>query len=163
MTFGLALRSSAATSTTGQIATTTITSRLVTGSGDVTTLSTDKAAISSELHVQPSVNKQSNNHTVCFDFVGCFNNLPPFDNAQQVLPLSPQAIGTTFLLYTHDRLTEPVIIDHVNERLLVGSNYDPKLSTKFIIHGFTNTIRTKWLYTLKDALLRKVDIACHNP
>ena len=96
--------------------------------------------------------------TVCYDSVGCFNNLPPFDNAQEALPLSPERIGTKFLLYTSKDpdSNETFFINHVNETLLDESGYDPKLPTKFVIHGFINTIKTEWLYEMKDALLRKV-------
>ena len=98
------------------------------------------------------------NNTVCYDSVGCFSNFPPFDNAQDVLPQSPTDIGTIFLLYTSNDpdLKEPYQLDHMNETLLVDSRYDPTLPTKFIIHGFSNTIKTKWLYEMKDELLKKV-------
>lgn len=98
------------------------------------------------------------NNTVCYETVGCFSNFPPFDNAQNVLPQSPADIGTTFLLHTSSDpdSKEPYQLDHMNETLLVESRFDAALPTKFIIHGFTNNIKTKWLYEMKDELLKKV-------
>ena len=97
-------------------------------------------------------------HTVCYDSVGCFYNYPPFDIANEALPESPKKVGTTFLLYTPADTDSNVtyVIDHVNETLLDESRYNPSLPTKFIIHGFSNTIKSKWLYAMKDELLKKV-------
>ena len=97
-------------------------------------------------------------HTVCYDTVGCFYNYPPFDIANEALPESPRKVGTTFLLYTSADTDSNVtyVIDHVNKTMLDESRYNPSLPTKFIIHGFSNTIESKWLYTMKDELLKKV-------
>ena len=97
-------------------------------------------------------------HTVCYDTVGCFYNYPPFDIANEALPESPEKVGTTFLLYTSADTASngTYVIDHVNETLLDESRYNPSLPTKFIIHGFSNTIKSKWLYVMKDELLKKV-------
>lgn len=96
------------------------------------------------------------NRTVCYKYVGCFNNLPPFDNAAYDLPRSPEEIGTEFLLFTRRNPSNPDRLDYVSQSSVVSSNFKSSAQTKIIIHGFANTVKTTWLYNMKDAFLTKV-------
>ncbi|XP_061175612.1 uncharacterized protein LOC133184539 [Saccostrea echinata] len=97
------------------------------------------------------------NKTVCYDHVGCFNNLPPFDNAAFDLPLSPNQIGTQFLLFTRRNKNNADTLDYVSQTSVHNSHYMSTQKTKFIIHGFANSVKTVWLYAMKDAFLTKGD------
>lgn len=96
------------------------------------------------------------NKTVCYKYVGCFNNLPPFDNAAYDLPRSPEEIGTEFLLFTQRNPSNPDRLDYVSQSSVVSSHFQSSIQTKIIIHGFANTVKTTWLYNMKDAFLTKV-------
>ncbi|XP_034312547.2 pancreatic lipase-related protein 2 [Magallana gigas] len=97
------------------------------------------------------------NKTVCYKYVGCFNNLPPFDNAAYDLPRSPEEIGTEFLLFTRRNPSNPDRLDYVSQSSVVSSHFKSSAQTKIIIHGFANTVKTTWLYKMKRALLTKGD------
>ena len=53
------------------------------------------------------------NSSICYKYVGCFNNYPPFDNSGGVLPSPPERVGTIFLLYTNKN-------SQVGKSLLLG-------------------------------------------
>lgn len=93
---------------------------------------------------------------MCYKYVGCFNNLPPFDNAAYDLPRSPEEIGTEFLLFTQRNPSNPDRLDYVSQSSVVSSHFQSSIQTKIIIHGFANTVKTTWLYNMKDAFLTKV-------
>ncbi|XP_060081627.1 pancreatic lipase-related protein 2-like [Ylistrum balloti] len=94
------------------------------------------------------------NKTVCYPFVGCFDNYAPFDNANLDLPRSPDAIGTVMLLFTPEGGSQPEVLDYTNVNTVLNSHYNHDRKTKFIIHGFTNNINTTWMYQMKDELLK---------
>ncbi|XP_069128274.1 pancreatic lipase-related protein 2-like [Argopecten irradians] len=94
------------------------------------------------------------NKTVCYPFVGCFDNFAPFDNANLDLPRSPEAIGTVMLLFTPEGGSQPEILDYTNVNTVQNSLYKPTRKTKFVIHGFTNNINSTWMYEMKDELLK---------
>ncbi|XP_021343703.1 pancreatic lipase-related protein 2-like [Mizuhopecten yessoensis] len=94
------------------------------------------------------------NRTVCYPFVGCFDNFAPFDNANLDLPRSPEAIGTVMLLFTPEGGSRAEVLDYTNVNTVANSHYNQKRKTKFIIHGFTNTINTTWLYDMKDEFMK---------
>ncbi|XP_052686468.1 pancreatic lipase-related protein 2-like [Crassostrea angulata] len=97
------------------------------------------------------------NKTVCYKYVGCFNNLPPFDNAAYDLPRSPEEIGTEFLLFTRRNPSNPDRLDYVSQSSVVSSQFQRSVQTKIIIHGFANTVKTTWLYKMKRSFLTKGD------
>lgn len=41
------------------------------------------------------------NTSICYKYVGCFDNYPPFDNSGGVLPSPPERVGTKIILYTN--------------------------------------------------------------
>lgn len=93
---------------------------------------------------------------VCYDYVGCFNNLPPFDNAHLNLPQSPNQIDTQFLLFTRRNPHNPDYLNYIFPTSIIYSNYQKTSATKIIIHGFSNSMITPWIYAMKDAFLKKV-------
>ena len=99
-------------------------------------------------------------NTICYAYVGCFDNYPPFDNADLDLPRSPEAIGTEFLLYTRRSWNTSQHLNYSSLVSITNSLYKPSLKTKVIIHGFTNSIKSTWLYEMKDAFLKKVGRKC---
>lgn len=93
---------------------------------------------------------------VCYDYVGCFNNLPPFDNAHLNLPQSPNQIDTQFLLFTRRNPHNPDYLNYIFPTSIIYSNYQKTSATKIIIHGFSNSMITPWIHAMKDAFLKKV-------
>ena len=69
------------------------------------------------------------NRTVCYKYVGCFNNLPPFDNAAYDLPRSPEEIGTEFLLFTRRNPSNPDRLDYVSQSSVVSSHFQNNVQT----------------------------------
>ncbi|XP_052264636.1 pancreatic lipase-related protein 2-like isoform X2 [Dreissena polymorpha] len=102
------------------------------------------------------------NHTreVCYEHVGCFNNIPPYDNAFYDLPVSPEQIGIEIFLYTREwplhNETVPVIYHDLES--LRKSHFNQSRPTKFVIHGFNNNKNTKWLHVMKNELLKNADM-----
>ncbi|XP_067677583.1 pancreatic lipase-related protein 2-like [Haliotis asinina] len=98
----------------------------------------------------------SDNKTVCYPVVGCFSNSPPFDNAASVLPITPEALGTGFMLYTR-KSTGPEDYDELNytdPSSVTASQFEPQKLTKIIVHGFANGGNTSWVQLMKDAFLK---------
>jgi hypothetical protein len=102
------------------------------------------------------------NKTVCYIYVGCFDNFPPFDNANLDLPRSPEEVGTAFLLYTRRNWNTSQHLNYTSLTSITNSFYKSTAKTKFIIHGFSNTIKSVWLYDMKNAFLKKVGIPLIN-
>lgn len=98
------------------------------------------------------------NKTICYAYVGCFDNFPPFDNANLDLPRSPEEIGTEFVLYTRRNWNSSHHLNYTSLTSIRNSFYKSTAKTKFIIHGFTNTIKSTWLHKMKDAFLKRVGI-----
>ncbi|XP_013422181.1 pancreatic lipase-related protein 2 [Lingula anatina] len=99
---------------------------------------------------------------VCYGELGCFSTDSPFRSLQRpltLLPETPEAIGTEFLLYTRDNQTPDL-----EERLIAGdakrlnsSHYVGSRPTKFIVHGFTHNIREQWVQNMITELLKAGD------
>jgi hypothetical protein len=87
--------------------------------------------------------------------IGCFDNYPPFNNAGNYLPVSPDVLKTEFLLFTRKDNQEQ-LIDYKNKTTLENSKYEAGLPLKLVIHGFAANRSTEWFSELKNALLRKV-------
>lgn len=93
------------------------------------------------------------NTTVCYDVVGCFSNLPPYNNAGLFLPVSPDVIQTAFLLYTPANLNTADEITYNDQASIRQSHFDKNLRIIILIHGFTNDRTSPWLYDYKDAFM----------
>jgi hypothetical protein len=100
--------------------------------------------------------KPNANSTVCYKYVGCFDNFPPFDNAGLDLPQPPEEIGTEFVLYTRRNWNTSKHLNYTSLTSVRSSFYNSSAETKFIVHGFTSSIKTMWLHEMKNALLQKV-------
>ncbi|XP_078317695.1 pancreatic lipase-related protein 2-like [Crassostrea virginica] len=125
--------------------------------GDTNTSTTHSHVTSSPKPVNATTPKPIQYKTICYAYVGCFDNYPPFDNAALDLPRSPDEIGTEFLLYTRRSWNTSQHLNYSSLASVTNSLYKPSLKTKVIIHGFTNSIKSTWLYEMKDAFLKKDD------
>ncbi|VDI01779.1 pancreatic lipase-related protein 2 [Mytilus galloprovincialis] len=106
---------------------------------------------STEIVTTPRINE---NKTKCYPFVGCFDNFPPFDNAQLDLPKSPQEVGTQMQIFTNSNPNHGYFLNFTDLGTITKSPFKAGLKIKFIIHGFSNTIKTPWIYEMKDELLK---------
>ena len=90
---------------------------------------------------------------ICYGDLGCFTDAYPFSGtlARPIafLPDTPQKVATKFTLYNKYTSSLGEIISADN----IGKNYDSKLPTKFIIHGFVQHAFVSWVIDLKNALL----------
>nr|XP_054766048.1 pancreatic lipase-related protein 2-like [Lytechinus pictus] len=93
---------------------------------------------------------------VCYDGLGCFD-----DSASCHLlrfpPESPAMVNTQFFLYTRSNQAQGdhQLLDRNDDGNLMASLFDGRLQTKFIIHGFTDTIFSDYFQAIKDSLLNK--------
>ncbi len=94
---------------------------------------------------------------VCYEFVGCFNNSYPFDNAAYFLPIDPSIAQTEFFLYTQKNPKNPEMLSYKNE-LSESTNYDPRYPLKIFIHGFTDTGLKRWTNYTRNAILEQVSL-----
>ncbi|CAG5132305.1 unnamed protein product, partial [Candidula unifasciata] len=98
----------------------------------------------------------------CYTRLGCFSTGPPFSSPQRpisVPPLSQEALRTNYILYTRERRPEPQTLDaRFPENIC---NVWPSFSsrpTKFIIHGFVESVRTvSWIIEMAEEFLKKAD------
>ncbi len=72
------------------------------------------------------------------------------------MPVTPELIGTEFLLYTRNNLKNEDYLDYKAENSLRASHFDNSVSLKILIHGFTHNKNTPWIVALKDEILKKV-------
>jgi len=75
---------------------------------------------------------------VCYDELGCFNDLPPWGGTEirpnARLPWDPEMIGTRFLLFTQrNRYYQEITAD---ADVIKASNYNKLTPTRFVIPGF---------------------------
>jgi len=93
----------------------------------------------------------------CYVDLGCFSNDPPFNNTEGALPLDRNFIHTTFWLIPRDRFhPDPIKLVLHDRQRLNASGFDPSLPTKFIIHGFLQHGRVRWIINMAMEFLRKV-------
>uniref|UniRef100_UPI0037E7B78E inactive pancreatic lipase-related protein 1-like n=1 Tax=Semicossyphus pulcher TaxID=241346 RepID=UPI0037E7B78E len=82
---------------------------------------------------------------VCFDELGCFNDLPPWGGTDErpasILPWDPQEIGTRFLLFTQkNRYYQEIKAD----KSIEATNYSKLRKTRFIIPGYLEKGDEDW-------------------
>uniref|UniRef100_A0A4W6FER8 Triacylglycerol lipase n=1 Tax=Lates calcarifer TaxID=8187 RepID=A0A4W6FER8_LATCA len=79
---------------------------------------------------------------VCFDELGCFNDLPPWGGTAQrpasVLPWNPEELGTRFLLFTQRNRY------YQTDQTIHASNYGGTRKTRFIIPGYLKKGDEDW-------------------
>ena len=96
---------------------------------------------------------KSKNNEVCYEDYGCFDINPPFGgiNVRPLvyLPEPPSEINTKFTLYTRaNQSGEEITLKELS------SNFNPKYSTKFILHGYRHNSRKKWVLNMVKSFLR---------
>ncbi|KAM3606064.1 uncharacterized protein V6R79_010090 [Siganus canaliculatus] len=98
---------------------------------------------------------------ICFDELGCFDDLPPWGNTDQrplsVLPQPPQDIGTRFLLFTQkNRYYQEIKPD----KTIKASNYSGMRKTRFIIPGYLERGDEDWPQDMCKVMLSWEDVNC---
>ena len=96
--------------------------------------------------------RMEDENEVCHKGYGCFDLNPPYcdtvNRPFQILPHSPQRINTKFYLYTRANTSGEIM--SLKE---IPASFDPKLPTKFIVHGYLQHSQKKWILDMKDAFL----------
>lgn len=92
---------------------------------------------------------------VCYEHVGCFDVMPPFNNAKYVYPQPPERIQTQFFLYT-GTTDSPQTLDPYDASTITGSTFSNQRPTIFIVHGYSSSVHDSWFNTMTTAILEKV-------
>ena len=74
------------------------------------------------------------------------------------LPISPEQIGTLFLLYTSHNTSHPEGLDYNDPNTIETSHYRSDLPTVIVVHGVGDSSSSLYVQLFIDALLRKVSI-----
>lgn len=106
--------------------------------------------------------KPVENETRCYGEIGCLNITRdwyhlihrPFN----VFPLPRSVINTRFILYTEKNPVEGQILEADDKEAIEKTNFNPKLKTKFIIHGFIDTPLSNWVAEMRDELIGNKDL-----
>lgn len=93
---------------------------------------------------------------VCYEHVGCFDVMPPFNNAKYVYPQPPERIQTQFFLYT-GTTDSPQTLDPYDASTITGSRFSNQRPTIFIVHGYSSSVHDSWFNTMTTAILEKID------
>ncbi|GLD70718.1 inactive pancreatic lipase-related protein 1-like isoform X1 [Lates japonicus] len=98
---------------------------------------------------------------VCFDELGCFNDLPPWGGTAQrpasVLPWNPKELGTRFLLFTQrNRYYQEIKTDQT----IHASNYGGMRKTRFIIPGYLKKGDEDWPQEMCKVMLKWENVNC---
>lgn len=95
---------------------------------------------------------------VCYGTLGCFSRAAPFTNTGGLLPKSPEAIGTKFLLFTRNSSTDPeelVLTDRI--RKCMWKSFCRQNEIKLIIHGYMDSVERLWVKKMVRELLKHGD------
>jgi hypothetical protein len=94
---------------------------------------------------------------LCYPGYGCFTNGYPFWDFLvrpiAVLPEAPEKIATKFYLFTRRNQITGNLITAANP----GQYFTANQKTRFIVHGFLDTINKQWVIDMKNALLKVED------
>lgn len=91
----------------------------------------------------------------CYGKIGCFSVESPFTNSQGILPLAPNKVGVSFLVFNKEKRRRPLI---VRTNLKGIERVNGTLNTTLIIHGWKDRGRNIWVKALRRALVRKVRV-----
>ncbi|XP_053395725.1 inactive pancreatic lipase-related protein 1-like [Mercenaria mercenaria] len=94
---------------------------------------------------------------VCYDGLGCFENKPPFHNANFEVPQSPNEQQVSFLLYTVNNNDNSEDITANATEIELSEYYVASKRTIFIIHGYLGSPQDEWIISAKDAILSVED------
>ncbi|XP_072177747.1 pancreatic lipase-related protein 2-like [Diadema setosum] len=92
---------------------------------------------------------------VCYDDLECFDDSSSC-HSLRFPPESPTQIGTRFFLYTRLLGSSPdsyQSLNRLDSNSIIASEFDGRLPTKFIIHGYTDTIFSDYFQDIKNSLL----------
>uniref|UniRef100_A0A8C5ECQ6 Triacylglycerol lipase n=1 Tax=Gouania willdenowi TaxID=441366 RepID=A0A8C5ECQ6_GOUWI len=97
---------------------------------------------------------------VCYDELGCFNDLPPWGGTTQrpspALPWNPKELGTRFLLFTQsNRYYQEITPDSS----IKASNYK-KRRTRFVIPGYLVNGDEDWPQEMCKVMVRWENVNC---
>ncbi|PAA90690.1 hypothetical protein BOX15_Mlig003920g1 [Macrostomum lignano] len=110
-----------------------------------------------------SIGKRFVPQKICYDGLGCFSTGGNFydlwNRPIQLLPQSPDHLRPTYALFTLRNPMLPQILRYGDKASIEKSNFNPKLPTKMVIHGFVDDINVPWVGEMKKALLLHGD---HN-
>ncbi|CAJ1057652.1 inactive pancreatic lipase-related protein 1-like [Xyrichtys novacula] len=103
----------------------------------------------------------SNAAQVCYDEVGCFDDLPPWGGTTErpvsILPQDPQQIGTRFLLFTQrNRYYQEIKAD----KTIDASNYSGSRKTRFIIPGYLEKGEEDWPQEMCKVMVSWENVNC---
>jgi hypothetical protein len=103
----------------------------------------------------PNYGAYKPNSQVCYDYVGCFSNSEPFNNAALYLPIAPEVLNTKFFLYTglNENVSEE--LNYRSEDTIRLSKFNRNNTVKIIIHGFNNNASLPWIMNMAKAILVK--------
>uniref|UniRef100_A0A672HYY3 Triacylglycerol lipase n=1 Tax=Salarias fasciatus TaxID=181472 RepID=A0A672HYY3_SALFA len=98
---------------------------------------------------------------VCYDELGCFEDLPPWGGTAQrpaaILPWSPQEVGTRFLLFTQkNRYYQEIKPD----QSIQASNYGGRRKTRFVIPGLVVTDDEDWPQEMCKVMVKQENVNC---
>ncbi|CAG2197168.1 Lipase member I,Lipase member H-A,Pancreatic triacylglycerol lipase,Lipase member H,Inactive pancreatic lipase-related protein 1,Lipase member H-B,Pancreatic lipase-related protein 2 [Mytilus edulis] len=113
------------------------------------------AKIGTRIHLMFFFNR---NPEVCYDHIGCFSNVAPYDNANGRIPESPDHIQTEILLYTRQNPTEEFLLNAYDVSNISHSHFDGSKKTVFIIHGYNDYATSDLIQDIKYELLIKDDM-----
>lgn len=96
--------------------------------------------------------RRRDEETVCYKNFGCFKDEGPFDYLD-TLPASPEAISTTFTLYTRQHSVDGQKLEYENITSLLKSSFNASNPIKIIIHGFGSSGKRPWVLQMTEAFL----------
>ncbi|KAL4218198.1 hypothetical protein ACF0H5_022934 [Mactra antiquata] len=99
--------------------------------------------------------KQQNK--VCYDDIGCFSSVAPFDNALNELPDSPEQVQVQTYLWTKQNPVTPQELLYKDIRGIRLSQFNATRPTKVLIHGYLGNKRTPVIKDLTTAFLKMDD------
>ncbi|XP_070116570.1 inactive pancreatic lipase-related protein 1 isoform X4 [Equus przewalskii] len=101
---------------------------------------------------------------ICYDHVGCFSDSEPWAGTAirplNVLPWSPERIGTRFLLYTNENPDTFQSLLPSDPSTVEASNFQADKKTRFIIHGFIDKGDESWLLDMCKNMFKVEEVNC---
>ncbi|XP_074088003.1 pancreatic triacylglycerol lipase-like [Macrotis lagotis] len=101
---------------------------------------------------------------VCFPRLGCFTDDKPWsgiiERPIKLLPWSPEAIRTRFLLYTNENIDNFQEIVPADIETIKNSNFKNNRKTRFIIHGFIDKGEEDWLSKMCKNFFKVEQVNC---
>ncbi|ODM93289.1 Pancreatic triacylglycerol lipase [Orchesella cincta] len=113
-----------------------------------------------ESPLKPLVDTELQLTRKCFDELGCVENSEEWFHILHrpisLLPFDREVVNTRFILYTKNTTDEPKMVT-ANKTALLEANFNPKLPTKFIVHGFIDTGFSSWVIKMAQSLVKERD------